>query len=46
MKVWHRGLLSAHDMLAGKNDQIATIELDDRGIRNFRERFAEIIKRL
>ena len=36
------GLLSAHDMLAGKNDQIATIELDDRGIRNFRERFAEI----
>ena len=39
------GLLSAHDMLAGKNDQIATIELDDRGIRNFRERFAEIMKR-
>ena len=39
------GLLSAPDMLAGKNDQIATIELDDRGIRNFRERFAEIMKR-
>lgn len=39
------GLLSAHDMLAGKNDQIATVELDDKGIRDFRERFAQTMKK-
>lgn len=39
------GLLSAHDMLAGKNDQIATIELTDMGIRAFKADFAQIMKR-
>lgn len=39
------GLVSAHDMLAGKNDQIMTIELNDSGIRDFRRRFAELMDR-
>ncbi|MGN1284740.1 MAG: PTS sugar transporter subunit IIA [Candidatus Limosilactobacillus intestinavium] len=39
------GLVSAHDMLAGKNDQIMTIELNDSGIRDFRNRFAELMDR-
>lgn len=39
------GLISAHDMLAGKNDQIASIELTDTGIRDFKERFAQIMQR-
>ena len=32
-------------MLAGKNDQIITIELNDSGIRDFRKRFAELMDR-
>ncbi len=39
------GLVSAHDMLVGKNDQIMTIELNDSGIRDFRRRFAELMDR-
>ncbi|MGN1272403.1 MAG: PTS sugar transporter subunit IIA [Lactobacillus sp.] len=39
------GLVSAHDMLAGKNDQIMTIELNDSGIRDFRKRFAQLMDR-
>ncbi|MDH5100916.1 PTS sugar transporter subunit IIA [Lactobacillus kefiranofaciens] len=39
------GLISAHDMLAGKNDQIASIKLTDTGIRDFKERFAQIMQR-
>ncbi len=39
------GLISAHDMLAGKNDQIASIELTDTDIRDFKERFAQIMQR-
>ena len=39
------GLISAHDMLAGKNDQIVSIELTDTGIRDFKARFAEIMQR-
>ena len=39
------GLISAHDMLAGKNDQIMTIELTDTGIRDFRARFAKLMER-
>lgn len=39
------GLVSAHDMLAGKNDQIMTIELNDSGIIDFRKRFAELMDR-
>lgn len=39
------GLVSAHDMLAGENDQIMTIELNDSGIRDFRKRFAQLMER-
>ncbi|WP_297951382.1 PTS sugar transporter subunit IIA [uncultured Lactobacillus sp.] len=39
------GLMAAHDMLAGKNDQILTIELNDSGIRDFKARFAKIMNK-
>lgn len=39
------GLMSAHDMLAGKNDQILTIELNDTGIRDFKARFAKVMNK-
>ena len=39
------GLVSAHDMLTGENDQIMTIELNDSGIRDFRKRFAQLMER-
>lgn len=37
--------MSAHDMLAGKNDQILTIELNDTGIRDFKARFAKVMNK-
>lgn len=42
---WAAGLMSAHDMLAGKNDQILTIELNDTGIRDFKARFAKVMNK-
>lgn len=39
------GLMFAHDMLAGKNDQILTIELNDTGIRDFKARFAKVMNK-
>lgn len=39
------GLMSAHNMLAGKNDQILTIELTDTGIRDFKARFAKMMNK-